>query len=122
MAGRTLINIRMKLTTMIHVSQLNQVAEGKKKRMKPKQSELTDEEPSPAEIFSCDWRSGGVSFCTTVAESVRIENSKMTGWPGGGQKDEGDVARVSRLRLAYSRFTTKSSSRRKEKTNEAEAE
>ena len=46
--------------------------------MKPKQSELTDEEPSPAEIFSCDWtwRSGGVSFCTAVAESVRIENSK----------------------------------------------
>ena len=31
MAGRTLINIRMKLTTMIHVSQLNQVAERKKK-------------------------------------------------------------------------------------------
>ncbi|XP_020150869.1 uncharacterized protein [Aegilops tauschii subsp. strangulata] len=31
MAGRTLINIRMKITTMIHVSQLNQVAERKKK-------------------------------------------------------------------------------------------
>ena len=92
--------------------------------MKPKQSELTDEEPSPAEIFSYDWtwRSGGVSFCTAVAESVRIENNKRSGWPGGGQKDEGDVARVSRLRLAYSRFTTKPSSRRKEKTNEAEVE
>ena len=92
--------------------------------MKPKQSELTVEEPSPAEISCCDWtrRSRVVSFCTVVAESLRIVNNKMTGWPGGGEKDEGDVARVSRLRLAYSRFTTKPSSRRKEKTNEAEAE
>ena len=92
--------------------------------MKSKQSELTDEEPSPTEISCCDWtrRSGVVSFCTAVSESLRIENSKMTGWPGGGQKDEGDVARVSRLCLAYSRFTTKPSSRRKEKTNEAEVE
>ena len=83
--------------------------------MKPKQSELTDEEPSPAEIFSCDWtwRSRGVSFCTAVAESVRIEKCKRGGWPRGAQKDEGDVARGSRLRLAYSRFTTKPSSRRK---------
>ena len=31
MAGRTLINIRMKLTTIIHVSQLNQVADRKNK-------------------------------------------------------------------------------------------
>ena len=92
--------------------------------MKAKQNELTNEEPLLAEIFPCDWtwRSRGVSFCTATAESVRIENSNMTALPGGGQKEEGDVARVSKLRVAYSRFTTKPSSRRKEKTNEAEAE
>ena len=93
-------------------------------RVAERKSELTDEEPSPAEISSCVRirLSGVVSSCTAMAESVRIENSRRSGWPGGAQKDKGDVARVSRLRLAYSRFTTKPSSRRKEKTNEAEAE
>ena len=77
-----------KLATIIHVSQLNQVADRKKKWMKPKQRELTNEIGSPAEISTFVWtrRSGVVSSCTAMAESVRIENSKRSGWPGGGQK------------------------------------
>ena len=87
---------------LIHVSQLNQVAEGKKKRMKRKQSELTDEEPSPAWISCSVWTLGSavVSSCPAMAERVRMESSKRNGWPGGGQRGEEGVARVSRARPA----------------------
>ena len=43
---------------LIHISQLNQVADGKVKRMKRKQSEHTDEEPSPAWISCSVWTLG----------------------------------------------------------------
>ena len=83
---------------LIHVSQLNQVAEGKKKGKKRKQSELTDEEPSPGLIPSSVWTraSAVVSSCTAMAERVRMESSKRNGWPGGGQRVEEGVAIVSR--------------------------
>ena len=66
---------------LIHVSQLNQVAEGKKKGMKRKQSELTDEEPSPALIPSSVWARGSavVSSCAAMAERVGMESSKRNG-------------------------------------------
>ena len=85
---------------LIHVSQLNQAAEGKKKGKKQKQSELTDEEPSPGLIPSSVWTRGSavVSSCAAMAERVRMESSKRNGWPGGGQRGEECVARVLRLR------------------------
>ena len=66
---------------LIHVSQLNQVAEGKKKGKKRKQSQLTDEEPSPALIPSSVWARGSavVSSCPAMAERVRMESSKRNG-------------------------------------------